>query len=386
MTSRNEATEAARDTAERQTAQGERAERERGERGDRPGRAAILGTGLIGASIGLALRARGWRVTGVDADGARTRRAVELGALDAEGHDPHAEISFVATPVSAVAEVARTALAGGGVVTDVGSVKAPIVAAVDHPRFVGGHPMAGSEQEGVDGADAALFQGATWVLTPTAGTDAAAYTRLRAVVSSLGADVVAVAPDRHDDLVAVVSHVPHLTAATLMAMAADGAEDYGPLLRLAAGGFRDMTRVAAGHPGIWPDICAENRDAIVSALDRLVSSLGEVRDVVARGDRERLLSALERARSARRSLPARAAARAEELVEVRVPVPDRPGVLAEVTTLAGELDVNIWDLEIAHSPEGDRGVLLVVIDAGAADLVRGALLARGFRPAVQPLG
>jgi prephenate dehydrogenase len=171
-----------------------------------------------------------------------------------------------------------------------------------------------------------------------------------------------------------------------MAMAADGAEEHGTLLRLAAGGFRDMTRVAAGHPGIWPDICAENREAIVSALDRLVESLCRVRDVVAQGDRDRLLAALERARAARRSLPARAAARADELVEVRVPVPDRPGVLAEVTTLAGELDVNIWDLEIAHSPEGDRGVLLVVIDAAAADLVRGALLARGFRPAVQPLG
>jgi len=372
MTSRNDATERSRAGAAGV--------------GDTPGRAAIVGTGLIGASIGLALRGRGWHVSGSDLDRDRARRAVGLGALDAEGPDPEAEITFVATPVSAVAEVARGALVHGGIVTDVGSVKAPIVVAVDHPRFVGGHPMAGSEQEGVEGAHAALFQGATWVLTPTADTDPAAYTRLRAVVSSLGADVVAVAPDRHDDLVAVVSHVPHLTAATLMAMAADGAEEHGTLLRLAAGGFRDMTRVAAGHPGIWPDICAENRQAIVSALDRLVDSLCTVRDVVAQGDRDRLLAALERARVARRNLPARAAARAEELVEVRVPVPDRPGVLAEVTTLAGELDVNIWDLEIAHSPEGDRGVLLVVIDAGAADLVRGALLARGFRPAVQPLG
>jgi prephenate dehydrogenase len=169
-----------------------------------------------------------------------------------------------------------------------------------------------------------------------------------------------------------------------MGLAAEGAEEHAALLRLAAGGFRDMTRVAAGHPGIWPDICAENRAAIVAALDRLVDALKDVRGAVDAGDRAGLLQRLETARAARTNLPVRAA-RPEDLVEMRVPVPDRPGVLAEVTTLAGELSVNIEDLEIAHSAEGDRGVLLLVVDARAADLLRGALLARGFRPSVQPL-
>jgi prephenate dehydrogenase len=293
-------------------------------------------------------------------------------------------VAFIATPVSVVAEEAKAALGNGAVVTDVGSVKAPIVSAVGHARFVGGHPMAGSEQEGVDGADAELFEGATWVLTPTIDTDPEGYALVRNVVSSLGADVVALAPDRHDALVALVSHVPHLTAATLMRLAAEGAEEHATVLRLAAGGFRDMTRIAAGHPGIWPDICAENREAIVAALEQLVAALGEMRDLVATGDRSGLLASLERARAARVNLPSRMAA-AENLAEIRVPVPDRPGVLAEVTTLAGELDVNILDLEIAHSPEGDRGVLVLVVDAKAGDLVRGALLARGYRPSVQPL-
>jgi prephenate dehydrogenase len=198
-------------------------------------------------------------------------------------------------------------------------------------------------------------------------------------VTSLGADVVAVPPERHDELVAVVSHVPHLAAATLMGLASEGAEQHAALLRLAAGGFRDMTRVAAGHPGIWPDICAENSSAIVEALDNLVADLAKVRDVVAGRDRAALVSILERAREARQNLPVRHA-RPEDLVELRVPVPDRPGVLAEVTTLAGELGVNIEDLEIAHSAEGERGVLVVVVDAGVSDLVRGALLARGYRP------
>jgi prephenate dehydrogenase len=347
-------------------------------------RAAVVGTGLIGGSIALGLRRQGWHVTGADRDESRAARALELGALDAVGADPTAEITFVATPVSAVVDAAKAALTGSGVVTDVGSVKAPIVAGVGSVRFVGGHPMAGSEQDGVDGAAAALFEGATWVLTPSRDTDPDAYALVRTVVSSLGADVIALAADRHDALVALVSHVPHLTAAALMALAADGAEDHESVLRLAAGGFRDMTRIAAGSPVIWPDICAENRTAIVAGLDRLIAALAELRSVVDRADRDALLAALERARAARVNLPA-TVSRAAELVELRVPVPDRPGVLAEVTTLATEHNVNIVDLEIVHSAEGERGVLVLVIDAAAAGALSAALATRDYHPSVVQL-
>jgi prephenate dehydrogenase len=349
-------------------------------------RANVIGVGLIGGSIGLALRRGGWHVSGVDQDPLRTARALELGVIDDVGLDPDAEISFVATPVRTVAEAARKALVGtAGLVTDVGSVKAPIVAAVDDPRFVGGHPMAGSEQEGVDGATDDLFEGAVWVLTPTADADDAAYARIRAVVSGFGADVIDLPPERHDELVAVVSHVPHLTAASLMRIADERADEHAALLRLAAGGFRDMTRIASGHPGIWPDICEENRTAIVAGLDRLIGALGEARDQVASSDRDGLLADLSRARAARVNLPARYT-RPSELAEVRVPVPDRPGVLADVTMLATELDVNIVDLEIAHSSEGQQGVLILLIEGALVERLRGGLLARGYRPSIQRLG
>jgi prephenate dehydrogenase len=143
-------------------------------------RAAVLGTGLIGGSIGLALRERGWHVVGHDRDEDRARRALELGALDmiADGDGPDVDITFVATPVGAVVDAARDALQRtSGLVTDVGSVKRAITEAVAGDRFVGGHPMAGSEQEGVDGARADLFEGAVWVLTPVRGTDDDAYLR-----------------------------------------------------------------------------------------------------------------------------------------------------------------------------------------------------------------
>jgi prephenate dehydrogenase len=342
-------------------------------------RAVVVGTGLIGGSIALALRERGWHVTGRDRDPDRSAQALARGALDAVGDDADAEITFVATPVGAVAGEAARALGGRGVVTDVGSVKTSIVAALDDPRFVGGHPMAGSEQDGVEGADAGLFSGSVWVLTPVPGTDAGAHSLVRSVVASLGAEVVELTPARHDELVAVVSHVPHLVAAALMGLAAGRAEEHGVVLRLAAGGFRDMTRVAAGDPGMWPDVCVENAPAIVELLADLESGLGRVRRTVAAGDRADLLALLSQARRARRSLPVGGGDPAE-LAELRVPVSDRPGVLAEITTLATELDVNIADLEIVHSREGDAGVVVLVVRAELVGRLAGALARRGYHP------
>ncbi len=345
-------------------------------------RAEVVGTGLIGGSIGLALRNRGWHVTGSDADPEIAKHALSLGALDAIGDDPDAEVVFVATPLDAVPAAVRAVFGSHGrradvVVSDVAGVKAPVAADVGNPRFVGGHPMAGSEQVGVDGADPDLFVGATWVLTPTEHTDPTAYALVRAVIGTMGAEVVALDPSQHDTLVAVVSHVPHLTAATLMNLAERLSEKHAALLRLAAGGFRDMTRVAAGQPAIWPDVCAQNSAAIVATLDELLAELEAVRDRVALSDRTAILASLDQAARARRALP-KAAVRPERLAEIRVPVPDRPGVLAEITTLAAALDVNIADLEIAHSAEGERGVLVLVVDAGSAPRLSEALGERGF--------
>lgn len=356
-------------------------------------RALVVGTGLIGGSVGMALRRHGWHVCGWDRDGARARRALELGAVDEVAMDYGAGLTVVAVPAGAVAAVAGEVLAGqegrraGGpvpVVTDVASVKERIVASVPHARFVGGHPMAGSEQEGVEGADPDLFLGATWALTPGPSTSDEAFSEVQSLVRLLGANPVALEPRRHDELVALVSHAPHLTAAALMNLAAEAATNDATLLRLAAGGFRDMTRIAAGHPGIWPDIVSENRAAILSALDRLGSTLDQVRRVVADGDREKLLQLLQKARESRINLPKGAPALGAA-TEVRVPVPDRPGVIAEVSTLLGSLGVNIFDLEIAHSAEGERGVMVMVVDADHEELVRKALGERNFRAALRRL-
>lgn len=348
-------------------------------------RANVLGLGLIGGSVCVALRDRGWFVSGDDADPARCAEALRRGLVAAVGLDPTAEVTFVAVPVMAVTEQVRRALAQTtGVVTDVGSVKTAVCESVTDPRFIGGHPMAGSELEGLDGADPDLFNGAVWVLTPTVNTSDEAFATIAAIVNDLGAEVVGLEPRRHDELVAVVSHVPHLTAATLMGVAGSRATEHAALLRLAAGGFRDMTRIASGHPAIWLDICDENRDAIVLALSGLIDGLTSMRSIVADGDRQRLLDRLVSAREARANLPSRIK-EPSQLSEVRIPIPDRPGAAAEVFTLAAELGVNIPNFEVVHSVEGDRGIAVVLVETAAVELFRGGLMARGFRPAVQRL-
>jgi prephenate dehydrogenase len=353
-----------------------------------PHRVEVIGLGLIGASIARRLKQLGWYVTGNDIDTSRSTRAQELGIIDSCGVDRSAPIVILATPASCVVDLARSLLQdssrNGVIVTDVAGVKAKIVAGVNHDRFVGGHPMAGSEQEGPDGSDSELFNGATWVLTPSNATDPDAFQAVRDLVTLLGADVLSLAPDRHDALVAVVSHLPHLTAANLMAVAADASTEHAALLRLAAGGFRDMTRIAAGDPSIWPDIFRDNSQAILVALDALRERLDEARRIVATDDRRALIDLLDYAKQARRNLPARVPL-PEALAECRIPVPDRPGVLAEVTTVLGELGVNIWDLEIAHSAEGDRGVLVLAISEDVADQARVALIARGYHPSIGSL-
>jgi prephenate dehydrogenase len=156
-----------------------------------------------------------------------------------------------------------------------------------------------------------------------------------------------------------------------MDVANTGGGEQRTLMRLAAGGFRDMTRIAAGHPGIWPDILSANRDAVLHSLDDYLAALGAVRELVAAGDRDGLLELLERARRARRNLPV-GTPPAEELAELRIPVADRPGAIAEVTTLAGRLGVNVFDFEIAHSGEGGSGVIVLVATiSGAAELEAG---------------
>lgn len=357
-------------------------------------RVAIIGTGLIGTSLGLALQQLHEvdAVVGYDRDTDRLSTALQRGgvtdtALSPDAAVTDADIVVLAVPASAVARVAQEiagSLRDGAIVTDVASVKTPVVSTLqrllpDGVWLVGGHPMAGSHETGPDHATADLFVGATYLLTPTTHTDPEAYRTLHRLVAGVGARPMAVDPVHHDRLVAVISHLPQLAATTLMNLATDQArQQHAGLLLLAAGGFRDATRVAASNPDLWLEICAENRDAIVGVLDDYAASISHLRTIIDTADDAELHRVLAAARRSRRSLPRKTVA-GGALIELVLPIPDRPGVLAEVTTCVGATGVNIEDFSIDHAAEGGRGALrLIVAGVGSAAAAAAALKQRGY--------
>lgn len=341
----------------------------------------VVGLGLIGASLALALTKAGWTVSGEDLDDAVRRQALIEGVISNTTPSLATTLVIAATPAGSVASVISrlaTTLTGTDVLfTDVAGVKRAIVAEIDDPRFIGGHPMAGSELRGIAGARGDLFKGCTWVLTPTEETSAQRYAQLHALIRELGASVLAVSADDHDRLVALASHVPHVLAVTLMNQAAEAAKTDGALLQLAAGGFRDMTRIAAGDPFIWPDILVQNRSAIVHSLDEVMSRLHALRSAIEREDRPQLSTLLAEASISRRQLPGRSVS-SDALAHLRIPMPDRPGVLGSITRIAADLQVNIFDIEIAHGIEGAAGTLLLAVDRSVVPQFAAALEGEGF--------
>lgn len=333
---------------------------------------AIVGLGLMGGSLGMAAVERGLaeRVVGFDLDPlsvsrALERKAITEGARSVAEAVGDADLVVLATPVRTIAGVfgeAAPSMPPGCVVTDVGSTKSGVVEAVTRltptgVHFIGGHPMAGSERNGIEASDPDLYEGCLWILTPTQATSTEAYGTLMRFLTGLGASVLSLDPSRHDEALALTSHLPQLLSSTLMGFAADVARTGEGLPLLTAGGFRDMTRIAGSSPDLWVDIVRENQPALVDLIRRFLENLGEAAGALAEGDWYRLRSMLAEAQKARHDLPAKPGLEPAELVEVLIPVPDRPGVLAEVTTTVGEAGVNIEDLNIVHSVEGGRGVI-----------------------------
>ena len=356
-----------------------------------PARIAVVGTGMIGTSIAMAARRAGIAVRGFDADAEILARAAVHGGFEAtdriEGAVVDAELVVVCTPSDAIPGVVAAVLeaAPTSVVTDAGSVKADVVERVTRlsgtgaARFVGGHPMGGSERSGPDGAAPSVVDGIVWAVTPTPATTPEATELLQGFVHALGSRPVVLSPERHDRLVAIVSHLPQVASTVLMGLAAAEEADEPELLLLAAGGFRDLTRLAASSPTLWSDILTANRAAIVEAIDLYVDRLNEMRALVDQDRSEAVERAFAQAKAARLTLAAKPLVRSGVAV-LQVPIPDRPGALAELTAAVGEAEVNIEDLQIVHSPEGGRGLVHLTVAASAAEAASGTLDGRGFEP------
>jgi prephenate dehydrogenase len=342
----------------------------------------VIGTGLLGTSIGLAARAAGIPVWLSDANPEHLRTAISLGA----GVQPPAggvpQLVVVAVPPLNIAEVVLRALESGAVVTDIGSVKGlPLeqvsdqASEADLARYVGSHPMAGSERSGPLAASAALFDGRPWAVTPHVHTDLGAVRLVEELVELCGATPVRLTPVEHDLAVARTSHLPHLLAVLAASQLTDALPEH---LSLSGQGVRDVTRVAGGDPDLYGQIIRANGAAVGDLLRDVRRQLDELITAVDEASSADLVEILNRGVAGTQVIPGKHGGPSLETGEVFVLVPDHPGELARLFADIGEIGVNVEDLHIDHDPGRPAGLVELVVEAGAAEGLRAALEARNW--------
>lgn len=364
---------------------------------------AIIGLGLIGSSLASAFKKAypGTYIFGVDTDSRTCVVAEERGWID-EFSSPDSEalkefikdkadLVVLAVPVQAadfymdlLAEAGYT-----GILTDTLSTKAHILESSkklpDGCSYIPGHPMAGSEKNGIDGARSDLFEGANWILCPDETTVPEHFQKMHELITSLNARVVSLPAEDHDSAVAIVSHVPHMVAASLVRLANNHTDDNKTLLRLAAGGFKDTTRVAAGSPKLWCGIAFDNAEALSKGLSEMEGMIRSLHKALDDGDKEAFTSMLVEAASARRELPAAWIPSSEKLLEVRIPMVDRPGIVAEVATIASSVGCNIQSIDIDHISEGSAVLSLILTDEGDIGQLSFQLIDAGYSVSFSPI-
>ncbi len=332
---------------------------------------AILGTGLIGTSIGLALRDAGWHAVGWDPDRETAEQTLARGGIDeraatqdAACAGPHDLVVFAGPPAAAVEFVSGADVPW--LTIDTSGAKGAIAAASNLARFVGTHPMAGREVSGPAAATSSLFNGATWVIT-TDGASEPDMVAVESTVAAMGARPVRMTAAEHDAAVAAISHLPQILAASLVGIAA--ADEAA--MSLAAGSFRDLTRVAGSDSKLWLDVLTANRDDVLTAVAALQTRLGELATLLAAGDVGGLAGHLDAAREVRRSLTAQATA-------VQIALADRPGELAKVGAALSAAGADVRDIQLRHAPYGGGGVLTISVRPGDAAALTDAILAAGL--------
>jgi prephenate dehydrogenase len=354
-------------------------------------RIAVLGVGLIGGSVGLAAKRflDGVEVIGYDPAGleaARERGAVDRAAGSVAEAVPDADACFVCAPVGALPTLVGEALASAGegcVVTDVGSSKRLTAAATDDERFIGGHPIAGSESSGVQHARADLFQGAAWYLTPGPRSSGLLYDRLHGILVAFGARPAAIDAETHDRLLATVSHLPHVLANVLVSQAAAALSREGEALPRVGPSFRDATRVAGASSAVWTDIYMANAEAVAAEIDETARRLANVAAALRDGDPAAVTEWNDRAAEDRRRL-LEADLAGGPVRELRVSVPNRPGIVAQLALALGREGVNIVDMALAPAPDYRSGAITLWV-TGDDDAARAGELIEGLGfPVVRP--
>ena len=343
----------------------------------------VVGAGLLGTSVGLACRRAGIDVVLTDVSAEHVRTASGLGAGRPATADERPQLVVVAVPPDHLGpEVVAALQRTDAVVTDVGSIKGEPARVVAERapeaagRYVGGHPMAGSERSGPLAASAALFDGRPWAVTPGEGADPAAVAVVEELVRTCGAVPVTMDPEEHDQAVARTSHLPHLLAVLVAGRLAEAPAEH---LALSGQGVRDVTRVAGGDPRLWQQIVALNADALHDLLDEVRLELDVLQRAVAGGDRDVVGELLDRGVAGTRAIPGKHGGPVSPTRPVYVSVPDHPGELARLFADAGASGVNIEDVHIDHDPGRPVGLVELVVEEGRAEDLHDALESKGWQ-------
>jgi prephenate dehydrogenase len=339
-------------------------------------RISIIGVGLIGGSISLCLKKQFGEellVQGFDHNSSQLHLAESLGVIDQacstiEDAIKEADVIFICTPVKVLCELVKqvmlsTQLKSGAIVTDVGSTKHEVVrlgqevSALSKGIFIGGHPMAGSHKSGVEAANERLFENAYYVLTPNQNVEESKLQLLKDLLAATQANVVQMTPQEHDQIVGAISHFPHLMASSLVEHVNHYNEENGWYLRLAAGGFRDITRIASSNPRMWRDITISNKDHLLVQMKDWQQRMGQVIEMLDSGNSEQIEEFFAHAKHVRDGMPDKKKGAIPSFYDLYVDIPDHPGVIGQITTLLGEKRISITNIRILETREDIMGAL-----------------------------
>jgi prephenate dehydrogenase len=335
-------------------------------------RIAIFGVGLMGGSLALCFKGKpnlyvvGHSNNPSSVEKYMKRNVVDYATTSMKKAVEGADFIFLCVPVgqleSYLTQLQELQLKPGCIITDVGSTKASIAACAEQVNlqeafFIGGHPMAGSERSGVEAASAHLYENAFYVLTPPANIPAEVYQRLVDLLKLTKANIVRLDAESHDEIVGAISHLPHMIAVALVNQIADYNESNDLYQSLAAGGFRDITRIASSDPLIWRDILLNNKQVVLKLLKDWSQAMEQFKLSLEADDGEEIERQFERARAFRSKLPERRKGMLNPLFDLYVDVPDHPGIIGQITTLLGSNRVNLSNIQIIESREDVPGVL-----------------------------
>ncbi|ADL12556.1 prephenate dehydrogenase [Acetohalobium arabaticum] len=359
-------------------------------------RIAIIGVGLLGASLGLACKrfTSVTEIVGYDQNKDHLKEALEIGAIDGiidnlENNSLLGEVDLVvlATPISVIPDILnkiQKQVRPGTIITDVGSTKGWLMEKINNQlrsdiTYIPGHPMTGSEVSGPGGADAYLFENAVYVLTPLEPTPEDRQQALVELLEEIGAKLLFMSPAEHDRIVAAVSHLPHVMACTLVEAVGQAARDDDHVFSLAAGGFKDTTRIAAGSPRMWTDICLSNSEEILEMIRTFKGELAEFERVLAANKGEELFNRFKQTQALRQEIPEKKRGLIASTYELVVTIPDQPKAIGKVTSLLGEAGINISDIELLQVRESGGTLRLAFADGEALKLAEDLLREAGYK-------